>query len=119
MTAGPTTYALSTAVVTRTLGYNVAATIDEHCILGGTTAATCTATAIASVDGKSTSGTVTTILTGASYRRYDVEITGGAEKTASPLATCGAKSAGARVNAKARAIWALTGVFGIVSVLAM
>ena len=109
--------------------------MDEHCILGGTTAATCTATAMVTVGGSPVAQTVTTMITGRNYHRFDVEITGGAEKTANAAATCTSAatsattsssttsplttSAGARVNTKARAVWALTGVVGIICVLAM
>lgn len=75
-----------------------------------------TATLKATVSGTSTSSSLTETLTGASYYRFDVAITGGAEKTASPTAC--AKSAATNVNPRSMLVWAFAGVMAT-SVLAM
>ena len=70
-----------------------------------------TATIGGEVDGKKTTTSVASTLTGASYYRFDVAITGGAEKTASATATCApGKNAGTSLSAKTMMVWALAGV---------
>ncbi|KAG4416092.1 hypothetical protein IFR04_010795 [Cadophora malorum] len=111
VTMGTATYHFSSAVTTSTMGSVVSATAIEGCELAGTTAATCTATIGGEVDGKKTTTSVTSTLTGASYYRFDVAITGGAEKTASATATCApGKNAGTSLSAKTMMVWALAGV---------
>lgn len=112
VTVASTTWHLSQAVTTTTLGYKVSATAIENCVLAGTTAATCTATAGGTADGTSTTTSTTMTLSGTDYFRFDVAITGGAEKTAAPAATCSSKSksAGAVVSSKSAMVWALAGV---------
>ena len=89
-------------------------TAQESCNLVGTTAATCTATIKATAQGTSASTTVSTAttetVTGSTYHRFDVEITGGAEKTASATATCGKKSAAAGFDARRIGLWAMAAV---------
>jgi hypothetical protein len=100
-------------------GIPVTATGKETCALAGTTAATCTITAKLTASTTSTSTTSTETLSGTDYYRYDVAITGGAEKTANPTGTCGPKTnAATNVNTKKVAIWALAGV-AVASIQAM
>ncbi|KAH7411394.1 hypothetical protein BKA64DRAFT_380420 [Cadophora sp. MPI-SDFR-AT-0126] len=111
LTMGTATYHFSSAVTTSTLGSQVSATAIEACQLAGTTAATCTATIGGEVDGKKTTTSATSTLSGFNYYRYDVAITGGAEKTASATATCApGKNAGTFLSAKTMMVWALAGV---------
>lgn len=73
----------------------------ESCALLGTTAADCTVVATATVDGTSTQTASTTHITGSAYHRYQVPITGGAEKTASATGKCTSVNSGAvPVNAR-------------------
>jgi hypothetical protein len=94
----------------------VTVTAQDTCHLAGTTAATCTATIKATISGTVVSTAVAETLSGSTYYRFDVEITGGAEKTANPTGTCGAKSAATSLSVKNMAIWALAGVIGAVSI---
>ena len=119
VTAGTDHYEMANTVTTRTMGYDVTASIEETCTLDGTTAATCTATAGGKAEGQSTAETVVVTLKSPSYYRFDVAITGGAEKTKNPSPTCGATSAAMSLSAKTMAIWALTGTFGVASLLTM
>lgn len=93
-------------------GIAVTITGQETCALAGTTAATCTATAKVTASTSSTSTTSTETLSGTDYYRFNVAITGGAEKTASPAATCSSTKASAATSfsSKKVAIWALAGV---------
>lgn len=114
MTEGPSTYAISTVVSTRTLGSDIIGTVEETCTLAGITAATCTATVKATVGTTSSAATTAATMTGATYYRFDVAITGGAEKTVNPTATCVAKKgAAASFNTKHVMTWALAGVAGV------
>lgn len=106
-------------MTTRTLGYDVTASVEETCTLAGTTAATCSGTAGGEADGTKTSWTTVATISSPTYYRFDVEITGGAEKTKNPSATCGVKGAATSLNAKTMALWALTGTFGVASLLTM
>lgn len=105
-------------MTSRTLGYDVTVSIEETCTLAGTTAATCTGTAGGEADGTKTSYTAVATIASPTYYRFDVEITGGAEKTKNPPSpTCGVKGAATSLNAKTMAIWALIGTFGVASLL--
>ncbi|KAJ4286890.1 hypothetical protein N0V88_007834 [Collariella sp. IMI 366227] len=95
-----------------TRNYDVKATVIEQCALQGTTAAVCGATIGGTVDNKSTTTSTVTTLSGSAYHRYDVTITGGAEKTADPSAEC---KSGA--STKTVAMWGLLGAAGIVALL--
>ncbi|KAB5549541.1 hypothetical protein GE09DRAFT_176912 [Coniochaeta sp. 2T2.1] len=118
LTEGPATYVISTAASTRTGGYDVKATLQESCELRGTTEAVCSATFGGSVDKTTTSASTTSTLSGTDYHRFDVAITGGAEKTANPTACAGGKSAAAGLSAKSVAVWSLLGALGVVGFLA-
>ncbi|KAK0119468.1 hypothetical protein ONS95_010916 [Cadophora gregata] len=118
VTVASTSYYLSSAVTTSTLGSQVSATAIESCQLGGTTAATCAVTIGGEVDGKKTSTSTTTTVSGTDYYRFDVAITGGAEKTASATATCApGKNAGTSLSAKSMMVFGLAGL--ATSVLAL
>lgn len=88
-------------------GYSVTGSVAENCELQGTTEAICTATVSVSVDGTSTAITTTSTMDGTDYHRFDVAITGGAEKTAAPTGECAAKSGAIGRGLKAREGWAL------------
>lgn len=119
VTAGSDHYELASTVTTRTLGYDVTVSVEETCTLAGTTAATCTATAGGEADGTHTSQTAVVTVASPTYYRYDVEITGGADKTKNPSPTCGSEGTATNLNAKSTAIWALAGTFGVATLLTM
>lgn len=98
---------------------DVTITATETCTLAGTTSAKCTALLKATASTSKTSSTVVETLTGATYYRFDVAITGGAEKTASPTACATKKGAAASVSPKKTVVWALVGVFGIAGLQAL
>ncbi|KAG7286260.1 hypothetical protein NEMBOFW57_008568 [Staphylotrichum longicolle] len=109
LTAGSSTYRVSTATATRTRGSDVTATVMEACDLRGTTEAVCSATVGGTVDNKSTFISSTTTMSGSDYYRYDVAITGGAEKTANPSAQCKPPSSPSGASMKAVGVWGLVG----------
>ncbi|KAI8624869.1 hypothetical protein F5Y19DRAFT_280347 [Xylariaceae sp. FL1651] len=111
-------YKVSSTVATSTLGYKVVVGIQEECNLDGTTAATCTATASLSANGQQTKTSYTSIITGADYtdKRFDVTVTGGAEKLANPTGKCSAASG---LNTRVMALWSLLGAVGAIGVLAL
>ncbi|OBT73101.1 hypothetical protein VF21_07620 [Pseudogymnoascus sp. 05NY08] len=119
VTEGPAVYMWDYTATTRTLGYDVTASIVESCSLAGTTAATCVGTVGGEAAGTKTSQTALVTIASPTYYRFDVEITGGAEKTNNPSPTCGAEGAATSLNARTMAIWALTGTFGVASILSM
>ncbi|KAK4120564.1 hypothetical protein N657DRAFT_579689 [Parathielavia appendiculata] len=123
LTAGPSTYRISSTTAVRTNGQDVSATLQESCQLRGTTQAVCTAMIGGSVDKTTTSASLSTTISGADYYRFDVAITGGAEKTASPSAQCNAPPAsgpsGSGASTKAVAIWGLIGVVGVASLFGL
>ncbi|KAK5657208.1 hypothetical protein OQA88_3266 [Cercophora sp. LCS_1] len=129
LTSGPAIYQFSTFTETRVGGTPVTATVQETCALEGTTRAACTATIGGNVQGTSTTVSVSTTYTGARVYKYDVTITGGAEKTASPKPTCAAAPSGngngggsgsgtgsqSGASVKGVAVWGLVGLVGVVS----
>ncbi|OIW23848.1 hypothetical protein CONLIGDRAFT_637090 [Coniochaeta ligniaria NRRL 30616] len=115
LTEGPSTYAFSSAISTRTAGNDLQGTLQEGCVLAGTTAANCSATVAATLGGTSTVTSTTTAVSGTDYYRFDVAITGGAEKTASPTACKSSGAAG--LSAKAVAVWGLIGAIGVAGFL--
>jgi len=115
LTIGPSTFRFSTAAVTRTAGYDVSVTVQEACDLQGTTQAVCSASVGGNVGRTTTATSATSTVAGTSYVRFDVAITGGAEKLANPTAQCKAPSSGA--STKAVAVWGLVGVVGVASLL--
>lgn len=119
MTQGVSNYEFEITGTTTYQGHDVTAYGHESCNLGGTTAATCTATVGGAVDGTSTATTAVITVTSPTYYRFDVEITGGAEKTQNPAATCSVEGAASSLNTNTMAIWALTGTFGVASLLTM
>jgi hypothetical protein len=126
VTSGASFYSVSSAIKTQnpSLGA-VTGTAVELCSLAGTTAANCAATLLATGDGSTISTATTETLSGSNYYRFNVEITGGAEKTASATATCAVPSASAKGNAAASlnvknvVMWALAGVMGVACVRTM
>ncbi|TVY78151.1 hypothetical protein LSUE1_G007855 [Lachnellula suecica] len=118
LTSGASIYEFSTAVTVETMGYEVTGLVQETCVQSGTTAAACTETVQATVDNTKTTTTTTATLSGTDYHHFNVAITGGAEKTASPTGKVPTNAA-ARPMAKKMAIWGLVGVVaaGIQTVL--
>lgn len=110
LTAGPSTYVVATATSGVIEGYSVTGSVAENCELQGTTAAVCAATISVSLQGTSTATTTTGTLDGTDYHRFDVAITGGAEKTAAPTGECGARSGAVGSGLKAREGWVLGAV---------
>ncbi|KAI1755682.1 hypothetical protein F4782DRAFT_486435 [Xylaria castorea] len=117
VTENASQYSFSSSAQTTTAGIEVKATAIEHCELGGTTAATCTATAVVSASGQSSTATAVTTYTDAATLHFDVTITGGNDKLANPTGKCSA-SAASSVNTRAVALWGFLGAIGAVSVLA-
>lgn len=99
MTEGPSTYAFDITTTAVIADQTAAVEGSENCALSDTTAADCTAVVSGSIDGTSTQTTITSLITGAAYHRYDVAITGGAEKTASATATCAVQNGAMPRNA--------------------
>ncbi|KAH8892888.1 hypothetical protein GQ53DRAFT_745883 [Thozetella sp. PMI_491] len=112
-------YLVSYSTATRTLGYDVSATAIETCNLKGTTQAACTATIGGTAAGTTTTSTATTTYTGAALHRYTVEITAGAEKTASPAGTCIPKNAAPSLNTKSVALFGLLSTIGVIGFLGL
>lgn len=83
-----------------------------------TTEATCTGTVGGSVGKETTSAVVTNTYTGSNLFRYDVAITGGAEKTVSPTA-CANKDSGAAEGLRRVGVWGVVGAVGLGLVMAM
>lgn len=106
MTSGASNFEWATATTIE----GATASGVEKCSLAGTTAATCTKTLGVANSATHTSTTVVATLSGSNYYRYNVEITGGAEMTANPTATCSAKGAATNRNSKNAVMWALAGV---------
>lgn len=117
LTANPSTYLGSASVSTSTAGQSAQVTVKENCNLGGTTAATCTGSISISGGGVNTATAVTATYTGADYHRHDVLITAGAEKTASPAATCARPNSAASV--KGVTVWGLLGLSALVGMVAL
>lgn len=117
LTEGPSEYIGRSTVVTSTLGVEVTVALSESCALTGTTEASCTATISGNAQGTSTVISTSEVLSGSSYYRFDVPITGGAEKTAAATGTC--KSGASTVGTKAAAVWGLVGALGVAALLNM
>jgi hypothetical protein len=71
--------------------------------LDGTTKAVCAGTLAGAVDGTSTTTSVTTTVTGTDYLRFNVPITAGSEKLATPNPTA-CSGAAANINTKSLAV---------------
>ncbi|KAI1199089.1 hypothetical protein F5X97DRAFT_132341 [Nemania serpens] len=117
VTENASEYKVSTSLTTRTANREIKGTLVEQCKLAGTTAATCTATVIGSAQGQVYSTVSVLTYTSAALRHYDVAITGGAEKLASPTGSCSSAAAG--LNTRVVALWGLLGAIGAVGVLAL
>lgn len=117
MTSAASEYSIFTAGTTTIQGYAVTGTAIESCALAGTTAATCSASVKGTADGTAVSTSGVETLSSADYYRFNVQITGGAEKTVNPTATCAVKGAAVSINTKNVAMLALAGVIGIVNIV--
>lgn len=85
-----------------------------------TVEAVCTGTLGGSIGKETTSAVVTTIYTGTNMYRYDVAITGGAEKTANPTACAAPKTdSGAAEGVRGVGVWGVVGAVGLGLVVAM
>ncbi|KAI0551424.1 hypothetical protein F4679DRAFT_582592 [Xylaria curta] len=118
ITENASQFSFSSAVATSADGTDVKATAIEHCDLAGTTAATCTGTAVVSAAGSSRTNSGTTTYTDAATLHFDVTITGGNDKLANPTGKCNS-SAASSVNTRAVALWGFLGAIGAASVLAL
>ncbi|KAI1273666.1 hypothetical protein F5Y07DRAFT_402092 [Xylaria sp. FL0933] len=116
VTENASEYKVSSAVTTKTAGVEVKATVIESCNLDGTTAATCTATIQGSAQGQKYSTAATVTYTDAATLRFDVSVTGGNDKLASPTGKC---SSASNINTRAVAFWGFLGALGAVGVLAL
>ncbi|KIM96187.1 hypothetical protein OIDMADRAFT_183587 [Oidiodendron maius Zn] len=118
VTEGPSIYMGGISTQIDTLGVQGVATGSESCALQGTTAADCHASVYISAEGQSTSTAIESTLTGTDYHRFNVAITGGATKTASPS---GSYKSGAMATADSRAIVAMAAVcaLSLVGILAL
>lgn len=99
-------------------GTTAVAAVSIGCALSGTTAASCVESVSLSVGGTSTKTTITSLLTGTDVHRFDVAITGGAEKTAAatgtaPVSGSGAMSLGGREGMTLAAVLAAGVVFAM------
>ncbi|KAI1420826.1 hypothetical protein F5Y12DRAFT_787948 [Xylaria sp. FL1777] len=117
VTENASEYKLKSVASTKTAGIEVVATAIESCNLAGTTAATCTATLEASAQGQKTSTAGTITYTNAATLRFDVSVTGGAEKLANPTGTCSSDAAG--LSSRAVAFWGFLGAIGAIGVIAL
>lgn len=94
VTEGSSTYGVSSTITTKVQGHTAVAAISAACGLDVSTAS-CVEYVSISVDGSSTKTTTTRLLTGTDYHRFDVAITGGAEKTAQATAASTDSKSGA------------------------
>jgi len=95
LTSASTTYAAEITSGTTVYGTFATVSVSEGCKVDGNTAATCSATVSISAAGTSTKTASTTTMLGSDVHRFDVLITGGAEKLAAPTGTCASKPNGA------------------------
>ena len=119
MTEGPSDYIISYVSTTKTAGHSAAVTLAESCALEGTTAASCTLGLTLVMDKTTSSSVVSTLLTGTDYHRFDVAITGGAEKTASATGECKANAAPAGTSVRMVAGLGAVLAVGLAGVLAL
>ncbi|EAQ83378.1 predicted protein [Chaetomium globosum CBS 148.51] len=100
VTQAPSVYKLTYVTATRTLGHDAQVSFAESCDLTGTTKARCDYTVGLTMDGTSNAATFATVLSGTDLHRFQVAITGGAEKTrlASATDVCGNAAAGLSAN---------------------
>lgn len=75
-------------------GYEGKGSVTEQCELRGTTDAICEATATIALDGTTYGMYSTTTWYGSMYRRFDVAITGGADKLAAATGECSSGAVG-------------------------
>ncbi|KAI1263764.1 hypothetical protein F5Y18DRAFT_115740 [Xylariaceae sp. FL1019] len=110
-------YRVSSAYSTSVDGTAAKFEVIETCKIADD-AATCTATISGSAAGQTTKTSDTVTYTGADFsaKKYDVAVTGGAEKTASASGKCNAASG---FNTRAVALWGMLGAVGVVGVLAL
>ncbi|KAH8893680.1 hypothetical protein GQ53DRAFT_821608 [Thozetella sp. PMI_491] len=92
ITSASTTYAGEVTAVAYSYGTLIDIYATEGCVLAGSTAATCSATAELTEGSSSTVVSSTTTLTGTNYHRFDVIITGGLERLADATTTCAGPS---------------------------
>jgi hypothetical protein len=89
VTVNPSLYGFSSASTTRTMGVDVTATIQENCRVAAPTSVNCAVTIQGEADGHKTSTATSVVYTGTNeVYMFDVQITGGAEKTAQATGNC-------------------------------
>lgn len=96
---------MATATTTTLVTYEGKGSVTEQCELRGTTDALCEATATVVLDGTKYGMYDTTTWYGSMYRRFDVAITGGADKLAAATGECSSGAVGRGL--KAGEGWAL------------
>lgn len=96
---------MSTATTTTISGYKVKGSLEEHCQLRGTTDAICEGTVSVSVDGTTSWQDATSTWYGSMYHRFDVAITAGADKLATPTGECSSGAVGGGIGAGE--VWAM------------
>ncbi|KAH8900860.1 hypothetical protein GQ53DRAFT_131297 [Thozetella sp. PMI_491] len=113
VTEGDSFYEATERVVASTLGYNLTLNAKATCSLKGKTAADCQATEAVTGFGTALTTISTSLtLTGATYYRYNVEITARAENMAAATGTC-QQSAGRTHNIKAITTFGLLSAMGV------
>ncbi|RYO83952.1 hypothetical protein DL766_000993 [Monosporascus sp. MC13-8B] len=118
VTHAPEMYSFMTVTEARANGADVTMTLRESCAVARPTAATCSANFDVTAAGTQTSSSAVTAITGSAFsdKIYQVRITGGAEKLASPTGTC--ENAAPTLSVRNIA-WCLAGALGIAGFLAV
>ncbi|KAK4239961.1 hypothetical protein C8A03DRAFT_13685 [Achaetomium macrosporum] len=118
VTGGPSVYMVNYVTETSAFGHDAELTISESCALTGTTEANCVVSVAIEVDDTSTATSTSMVLSGTDYHRYQVAITGGAEKTASATGAC-KPNAGAETNPDVVRVVGAALAIGLMGVLAL
>ncbi|KAK4249127.1 hypothetical protein C7999DRAFT_30338 [Corynascus novoguineensis] len=112
VTEGANLYLFEYATTTNVAGHDAEMLIAASCNIRGTTAAECDYSLSASVDDTSTVIETSAAITGTDFHRYQVSITGGAEKIASATGSCDA-NANAAAGTSASAVKAMAAALAI------
>ncbi|RQM04741.1 hypothetical protein DH86_00004255 [Scytalidium sp. 3C] len=119
LTEGPSVYVVYYSTQVIAYGETATGTVSESCKLQGTTAADCSANVFLKAGGTSTKASTTSLLTGADYHRFNVAITGGADKTASATGSCKSSGATSQTNSRGVVTIAVLGALGLAAVLSL
>ncbi|KAL2139884.1 hypothetical protein VTI28DRAFT_4542 [Corynascus sepedonium] len=119
-TEGPNLYSVVYTTTENIAGQDAEMLIGESCNIRGTTAAECNYTLSASFDGTSTAIETSLAITGTDFHRYQVSITGGAEKIARATGSCNADAnAAAGTSASAVKVMAAALAIGLAGVVVL